>query len=63
MCHILYYTDFVGQSVYGGSPEAEKGSIGETLFDNGVRMGSWGLFLSSVTGRMHTFRVFFYIPV
>ena len=43
--------DFVAQAVYGGQPDAPPGSVYDILFDEGVRMGSWGLLLHSITGR------------
>ena len=42
--------DFVATAVYGGQPDAPSGSVYDILFDEGVRMGSWGLLLHSVTG-------------
>jgi hypothetical protein len=48
----LYFCplDFVAQAVYGGQPDAPPGSVYDILFDEGVRMGSWGLLLHSITG-------------
>jgi hypothetical protein len=43
--------DFVAQAVYGGQPDAPPGSVYDILFDEGVRMGSWGLLLHSITGQ------------
>ena len=52
MAHNVYNTDFVATAVYGGSAEAEAGSIEESLFDEGVRMGSMGLMLHNVVGKV-----------
>ena len=41
----------MAQAVYGGQPDAPPGSVYDILFDEGVRMGSWGLLLHSITGR------------
>lgn len=50
MCHNMFFTDFVGQYMYGGLPDAPEHTTGALLYDEGVRMGSWGLFLHSLTG-------------
>ena len=50
MAHGMFYTDFVATAVYGGQPDAPTGSVYDLLFDEGVRMGSWGLLLHSITG-------------
>lgn len=39
----LFYTDFVGQAIYHGDPNASEGSDLRKSYDEGVRMGSWGL--------------------
>merc|ERR1719369_620049 len=49
MAHGMFYTDFVATAVYGGQPDAPIGSVYDLLFDEGVRMGSWGLLLHSIT--------------
>ena len=36
---MLYFTSFVGQVVYGGSPHAPSGEEGRVLFNHGVRIG------------------------
>ena len=36
--------------VFGGKADAVPGSVEDLRFDEGVRMGSWGLLLHSVTG-------------
>jgi solute carrier family 45 protein 3 len=40
----------VGQVVFGGNPNAASGSLEEDLYNEGVRMGSWGLLLHSISG-------------
>ncbi|XP_078581415.1 membrane-associated transporter protein-like isoform X1 [Branchiostoma floridae x Branchiostoma japonicum] len=45
----LYFTDFVGQAVYGGDPRAPLGSPARELYDEGVRMGSCGMAVYSLT--------------
>ena len=53
----MFYTDFVATAVYGGQPDAATGSVYDLLFDEGVRMGSWGLLLHSITACLYA--VFF----
>ena len=49
MCFNLFFTDFVGQAVYHGNPNAEDGSLAARRYDEGVRVGSWGLLFHCVT--------------
>ena len=51
MGQMMYITDYVATVVYKGSPKAEMGTIEENLFQNGVRMGSFGMFLHSLVGK------------
>lgn len=53
MAHGMFYTDFVATAVYGGQPDAPAGSVYDLLFDEGVRMGSWGLLLHSLTAGIY----------
>ncbi|ESO02250.1 hypothetical protein HELRODRAFT_188635 [Helobdella robusta] len=39
----LFYTDYIGQSIYKGDPNAPEDSELRNWYDEGVRMGSWGL--------------------
>ena len=50
MGQMMYITDYVATVVYQGSPNAKTGSMEETLFQDGVRMGSFGMFLHSLVG-------------
>ncbi|XP_006010975.1 solute carrier family 45 member 3 [Latimeria chalumnae] len=45
MTFILFYTDFVGEGLYYGVPSAEVGSVSRLHYEEGVRVGSLGLFL------------------
>ncbi|XP_069489257.1 solute carrier family 45 member 3 [Ambystoma mexicanum] len=47
MTFMLFYTDFVGEGLYHGLPMALPGTEGRLHYDEGVRMGSVGLFLQS----------------
>ena len=49
----LFYTDFVGQAVYGGDPGAPEGSDLRNLYDHGVRIGSFGLLLHCINSAIY----------
>lgn len=49
LCYSLYFTDFVGQAVYGGDPYAEPGTPERYAYAKGVRMGSYAMGLYSFT--------------
>ncbi|XP_075875339.1 solute carrier family 45 member 3 isoform X3 [Nelusetta ayraudi] len=49
MSFVLFYTDFVGVGLYGGVPSAVPGSASRQRYDEGIRMGSLGLFLQCAT--------------
>lgn len=42
-CYCLYFTDFVGETVFHGSPTAPPNSEQAILYEEGVRFGCWGL--------------------
>ncbi|XP_070828427.1 solute carrier family 45 member 3 [Chaetodon trifascialis] len=49
MSFMLFYTDFVGEGLYEGVPSALPGSLSRQRYDEGIRMGSLGLFLQCAT--------------
>uniref|UniRef100_A0A3B3SYL7 Solute carrier family 45 member 3 n=1 Tax=Paramormyrops kingsleyae TaxID=1676925 RepID=A0A3B3SYL7_9TELE len=49
MTLILFYTDFIGEGLYQGVPTALPGTQERLRYDEGVRMGSLGLFLQGFT--------------
>ncbi|KAK2867152.1 hypothetical protein Q8A67_025269 [Cirrhinus molitorella] len=49
MSFMLFYTDFVGEGLYKGVPSAAPGSALRQRYDEGIRMGSLGLFLQCAT--------------
>ncbi|XP_077994123.1 membrane-associated transporter protein-like [Glandiceps talaboti] len=49
VCYSLYFTDFVGQAVYGGDPKARIGSAERLIYEDGVRMGCWGMAVYSIS--------------
>lgn len=49
VCYSLYFTDWVGQAVFGGNPTAtHSDSTGRKLYEEGVRYGCWGMAVYSV---------------
>jgi solute carrier family 45 protein 1/2/4 len=49
VCYSLYFTDFVGEAVFGGDPSAAPGSEKRRLYDQGVQFGCWGMALYSLS--------------
>ncbi|KAJ8002758.1 hypothetical protein DPEC_G00162270 [Dallia pectoralis] len=49
MSFMLFYTDFLGEGLYGGVPSAPPGSPSRQRYDDGIRVGSIGLFLQCAT--------------
>ena len=46
VCYSLYFTDFVGEAVFGGDPSAAPGSEKRRLYDQGVQFGCWGMYFN-----------------
>ncbi|BFZ16038.1 hypothetical protein BsWGS_19077 [Bradybaena similaris] len=51
----IYYTDYVGQIVYGGNPNAPENSPEGKAYDDGVRVASWGLLLHCICSAIFSF--------
>lgn len=49
VCYSLYFTDFVGQAVFLGDPQSPPGSDVHNRYDDGVRLGSFGMSLYSLS--------------
>lgn len=49
VCYSLYFTDFVGEAVFGGDPKAARGSELQMLYEEGVRFGCWGMAMYSLS--------------
>lgn len=49
VCYSLYFTDFVGEAVFGGDPKAAEGSVKQSLYSEGVRFGCWGMAMYSLS--------------
>lgn len=49
VCYSLYFTDFVGEVVYGGDPSSPEGTYLYELYKDGVSFGCWGMALYSLS--------------
>jgi solute carrier family 45 protein 1/2/4 len=49
LCYSLYFTDYVGQAVYGGDPTEPEGSPSHDAYASGVRLGSLAMSLYSLS--------------
>ncbi|XP_067834572.1 solute carrier family 45 member 4-like isoform X1 [Heptranchias perlo] len=45
----VFYTDFMGQVIYGGDPKGPSNSTELLNYNTGVQMGCWGLVIYAVT--------------
>ncbi|KAM6215122.1 solute carrier family 45 member 4 [Rhynchocyon petersi] len=60
VCHLLtwfsviaeavFYTDFMGQVIFEGDPKAPSNSTSWQAYNDGVKMGCWGLVIYAATG-------------
>jgi len=57
VCYSLYFTDFVGQSVYHGDPIAAPGTMSHVRYEAGVRAGAVGMALYSASCSVYSFNV------
>ena len=57
LCYSLYFTDFIGEEVFGGVPLGDKTSNQELhrLYDQGVRIGSFFMALYSISCSLYSF--------
>ncbi|XP_039257210.2 membrane-associated transporter protein-like [Styela clava] len=55
LCVVLFFTDFVGQEVYGGDPLAPIGTERGDAYKLGVEMGSWGMTINAVASCFYCF--------
>lgn len=49
VCYSLYFTDFVGEAVFGGNPRAPADTEERELYEEGVRFGCWGMSMYSLS--------------
>ncbi|KAK7483584.1 hypothetical protein BaRGS_00025137 [Batillaria attramentaria] len=54
VCYSLYFTDFVGQAVFLGDPQSPPGSDVHNRYDDGVRLGSFGMSLYSLSCSLYS---------
>lgn len=57
VCYSLYFTDFVGQSVMDGDPKAPVGTPMHRRYDEGVRLGSIGMSLYSLSCSIYSMNI------
>lgn len=57
VCYSLYFTDFVGQSVYGGDPRAHADSRSRDLYETGVRTGALGMAVYSASCSLYSLNI------
>ncbi|KAK3849007.1 hypothetical protein Pcinc_044220 [Petrolisthes cinctipes] len=57
VCYSLYFTDFVGEAVFGGDPQAREGSREKQVYEEGVRFGCWGMALYSLSCSFYSFMI------
>ena len=55
VCYSLYFTDFVGQAVFGGNPTAREGTEARRLYDQGVKFACWGMAMYSLSCSLYSF--------
>ncbi|XP_055372316.1 proton-associated sugar transporter A-like isoform X2 [Condylostylus longicornis] len=49
LCYCLYFTDFVGEAVFGGKPSEDLQSESNLVYEEGVRFGCWGLAIYAIS--------------
>lgn len=54
VCYSLYFTDFVGESVFEGDPDSDDEEKRQ-LFKDGVRFGCWGMCIYSLSCAAYAF--------
>lgn len=60
MAHLsysLYFTDFVGESVFGGNPAASAGTDSYELYQSGVRFGCWGMAIYALSCSLYSMTI------
>jgi len=57
VCYSLYFTDFVGQSVYHGDPTADAGTLSHGRYEAGVRAGAVGMALYSASCSVYSLNI------
>ncbi|XP_035788998.1 proton-associated sugar transporter A-like isoform X1 [Anopheles albimanus] len=57
LSYALYFTDFVGEEVFGGNPAAPNASAEYQLFLEGVRYGCFGMAIYSIACSTYSFTI------
>lgn len=57
ICYCLYFTDFVGEAVFGGDPTAQVGSHLHSLYEDGVRFGCWGMAIYALSCAIYSMTI------
>ncbi|UJR15709.1 hypothetical protein I4U23_002644 [Adineta vaga] len=53
----LFFTDFVGQAVFGGNPKLDRNHPLRLLYNEGVRFGSWGMSIYSISCSIYSYNI------
>ncbi|CAF0868404.1 unnamed protein product [Adineta ricciae] len=53
----LFFTDFVGQAVFGGNPKLARDHPLRLLYNEGVRFGSWGMSIYSISCSIYSYNI------
>nr|XP_045249518.1 membrane-associated transporter protein isoform X2 [Macaca fascicularis] len=55
LSNMLFFTDFMGQIVYGGDPYSAHNSTEFLIYERGVEVGCWGLCINSVFSSLYSY--------
>ncbi|XP_048658880.1 membrane-associated transporter protein isoform X2 [Marmota marmota marmota] len=55
LSNMLFFTDFMGQIVYGGDPYSAHNSTEFLIYQRGVEVGCWGLCINSVFSSLYSY--------
>ncbi|XP_014809385.1 PREDICTED: membrane-associated transporter protein [Calidris pugnax] len=55
LSNMLFFTDFMGQVVYQGSPYAPHNSTLYLTYKTGVEMGCWGLCINAISSSVYSY--------
>ncbi|XP_029860245.1 membrane-associated transporter protein [Aquila chrysaetos chrysaetos] len=55
LSNMLFFTDFMGQVVYEGSPYAPHNSTLYLTYKTGVEMGCWGLCINAISSSLYSY--------
>ncbi|KFR17864.1 Membrane-associated transporter protein, partial [Opisthocomus hoazin] len=55
LSNMLFFTDFMGQVVYKGSPYAPHNSTLYLTYKTGVEMGCWGLCINAISSSVYSY--------